>query len=50
MRICGKRASCYTQSEIALMLWGHRDANDKELTEEQLRELHKVYTRRKEVK
>lgn len=50
MRIDGKRASSFSQVEIAFMIKHRKDFTGGELGVAQLKELHKVYTRRKEVK
>ena len=47
MRICGKRASQFTQGELWLMKKHKTDSNGEKLTPEQVKEIDKVYKMRK---
>lgn len=47
MRICGKRASQFTQEELWLMKKHKMDFNGEKLTPEQVKEIDKVYKMRK---
>lgn len=47
MRICGKRASRYSQSELFMMYMTGMDFFGNKLTPEQVREIDKVYKIRK---
>lgn len=47
MRICGKRASQFTQEELWLMKKHKTDSNGEKLTPEQVKEIDKVYKMRK---
>ena len=47
MRICGKRASQFTQEELWLMKKHKTDFTGEKLTPEQVREIDKVYKIRK---
>lgn len=50
MRICGKRASTYTQGNLKQMLRSGKDPEGNNLDAKQLREIKKTYNMRKEVK
>ena len=50
MRICGKRASTYTQGNLKRMLRSEKDSEGNNLDTKQLREIKKTYNMRKEVK
>ena len=50
MRICGKRASTYTQEGLKRMLISGKDPKFNNLDAKQLREIKKTYNMRKEVK
>ena len=47
MRICGKRASQYSQSELFMMSTAGKDFCGNKLTPEQAKEIDKVYKMRK---
>ena len=48
MRICGKRASEFTQFDLWVMMHRKKDPNGEPLTDAQLVEIKKTYTIRKE--
>ena len=50
MRICGKRASTFTQGNLKKMLKTGLDPEGNVLNSGQLREIKKTYNMRKEVK
>lgn len=50
MRICGKRASTYTQRSLKRMLIPEKDPEGNNLDAKQLWEIKKTYNMRKEVK
>ena len=50
MRICGKRASTYTQGNLKRMLRSEKDPEGNSLDAKQLWEIKKTYNMRKEVK
>ena len=50
MRICGKRASAYTQGNLKRMLRSKKDPGGNNLDAKQLWEIMKTYNMRKEVK
>lgn len=50
MRICGKRASTYTQGNLKRMLRSEKDPEGNNLDAKQLWEIKKTYNMRKEVK
>ena len=50
MRICGKRASTYTQGDLKRMLRSEKDPEGNNLDAKQLWEIKKTYNMRKEVK
>lgn len=49
MRICGKRASWYSQIKLAVMIYEKVDPEGEKLSDGQLKEIKKVYQMRKGV-
>lgn len=43
MRICGKRASQFSQAELQTMMMSRKDLNGKPISREQRKEMLKVY-------